>query len=169
MELRRNAEDTSRQNNPDVRLREVEEGDLELLLAWRSNELVHRHFTYQGGPLKWHQHWEWWKSRRHRKDWVILLTDGTGVRRVGVANVSKLDQEVPEIGLYIGEVTLWGSGVGGKAVREVKSWLKQQGYRRCMAGIREGNGRSIKLFSGLGFHQVSVTEGGRRIYEADLA
>jgi RimJ/RimL family protein N-acetyltransferase len=152
-----------------VTLREVEEDDLELLLAWRSNKLVHRHFTDQHGPLKWYEHWKWWKSREHRKDWVVLLTDETGVRRVGVANVGKLDREVPEIGLYIGEVTLWGGGVGRRAVQEVMNWLRREGYSRCMAGVRQGNERSVKLFTGLGFQQVSVTEGGRRIYETDLA
>jgi RimJ/RimL family protein N-acetyltransferase len=152
----------------DVLLRDADDGDLELLMAWRSNPLVYQHFTIQNQPLAWEEHLRWWRGRKHRKDWIVLLKDGGRVRAVGSANASRLDEPVPEVGLYIGESTLWGKGVGRGALTRVLILLARDGYSRCWAGIQASNDRSRRLFERLGFQLVGPPSTGRLRYERDI-
>ena len=94
-----------------VRLRPARTADLPLLLAWRSNPRIYEHFRGQEGPLVWESHVRWWESRRDRKDWIIVVEDTLGGRPVGSIYATDLDQEAPELGLYIGEVSAWGKGI----------------------------------------------------------
>jgi RimJ/RimL family protein N-acetyltransferase len=151
----------------DVSLREAEEDDLELLMAWRSNPMVYQHFTIQNQPLTWEEHLRWWLTRKHRRDWMVLLNDGGRVRSVGSANASRLNEQVPEVGLYIGESTLWGKGVGRDALTQVLIRLARDGYSHCWAGIQAGNDRSRRLFERLGFRLVGPSTGRLR-YERDI-
>lgn len=151
-----------------VSLREVEEADLELLMAWRSNPLIYQHFTLQTGPLTWEEHLGWWLNRKHRKDWIVLLQGEEGVRRVGSVNASRLDEPMPEVGLYIGESTLWGKGVGRSALRQVLSKLAKDGYSRCWAGIQAANTRSQNLFESVGFRRRGSESAARLRYERDI-
>ena len=152
-----------------VTLQEATLGDLELLLAWRSIPAVHEHFTQQSAPPTWEEHVRWWSQRTERKDWIILLHDGDEVRRVGAANASRLGQSMPEVGLYIGELSLWGKHVGEYALREVLSWLGQRAYGSCWAGIREDNDRSRRLFERVGFRYAGYDSPGRLRYELELS
>jgi RimJ/RimL family protein N-acetyltransferase len=140
-----------------------------LLLAWRSNPLVFQHFTIQSDPLTWEEHLRWWVNRKQRKDWVVLLQEEERTRRVGVVNVSRLDEPMPEIGLYVGEVTLWGHRVGARALQQALDLLAGDGYARCCAGIRAANDRSQRLFEDAGFIRTGMAGEDRFSYEVDLA
>lgn len=136
-----------------VRLRELNEADLELLLAWRSNPQVYQYFSSQTGALVWADHFTWWCTRKHRKDWIILLSENNHERRVGSLNVSRLETGSPEIGLLIGETTLWGQGVASRALRFALTWLKGEKYESAQAKIHPKNVASVRLFEREGFHQ----------------
>ena len=97
-----------------VYLRELKKSDLELLLAWAHISEIWEYLptSRRGEKLTWEKHFQWWTNRQNRIDWMIIY-DG---RSVGVVHVCNLDTDYPEIGLYIGEVTLWGKGIGKKAL-----------------------------------------------------
>lgn len=151
-----------------VRLREAIDDDLELLMAWRSNPLVFRHFFRQSEPLKWEEHLRWWQSRRCRKDWIIALEDDGRERFVGSVNAARLDSDSPEVGVFVGEVTLWGRGVGRKAVALAVEYLREWGYKKAWALIAEGNVASFKLFEAVGFRRIGEGHKGEWIYERVL-
>ena len=90
------------------------------------------------------------------------------MRRVGSANASQLDEPIPEVGLYIGELTVWGRGVGRSALTQVLEWLAGEGYRRCWAGIQAANERSRSLFESAGFRRSGSELQERLRYERDL-
>jgi RimJ/RimL family protein N-acetyltransferase len=152
-------------NNFKIMIRQATDSDLELLMAWRSNPLIYKLFFIQKEPLKWDEHYSWWIRRENRIDWMILIEENNVARRIGSVNVSQLDTDNPEIGVFIGELRLWGKHIGRYAVLCVLRWLKNIGHKRTHVRIRENNIGSIRLFESLGFKKVKEGGVGEWIYE----
>lgn len=131
---------------------------LELLMAWRSHPEVYRYFSMQDGPLRWEDHIQFWTTRQDRNDWIICYDDGTRKRKVGSINVSGLSSETPEIGVFVGEVTLTRRGVGTRAVSIVLHWLKAQGHTCAYARVSRENEASKKFFESLGFRVLEESQ-----------
>lgn len=126
----------------DVRVSPLSDDDLELVLAWRSNPHVYRHFRNQDGPLKWEDHVSWFESRpEDRYDYVLQFAG----RRVGVVSLDADDA----VSVYLGDVDARGQGVGTNAVE----WLCDRFDDRAplRAEIHEPNTRSQRLFERCGF------------------
>lgn len=153
-----------------VSLREATFADLELVMAWRSHPDVYRYFFLQReqGALKWEGHLRFWETRSNRKDWIILLREDGISRAVGMVYAFNLDEETPRLGIYVGEVTLWGKGVGRDAIRLASLWLQEQGYAKCWAGIIDGNGASMRIFEANGFRRTGPARDGEWTYVKDL-
>ena len=153
-----------------VYLRKVEEADLELLLAWAHIPEIWKYLptTRQKEKLLWWDHWRWWKHREDRIEYMITVNDGlTGRRRVGVVHYVIVDP-FPEVGLYIGETTLWGEQVGKDALMMLLEKLAPPMYLKVRAVIHPKNKRSIRLFTGLGFHKIEKGRKGQDTYEFDF-
>lgn len=151
-----------------VSLRPVIRDDLELMMAWRSVPAVYAGFYLQSKPLTWEEHWKWWKSRTKRMDWIVVLENNDGVRDVGVVNVTGLGNECPSVGIYIGDVTLWGKKVGSRAVGLVINWLSVNGFKEAQADILKDNIASIKMFESVGFRKAGEGRDGEWLYRLIL-
>ena len=151
-----------------VLLREVTDNDMELILAWRSSPLVYQSLYSQRGPLTWEEHYKWWKSRYNWKRWIIQVNDNETTRDVGCVNFGQLDSWKPQVGIFIGEVTLWGKGIAKEALTLALEWLREQSYIRIWTTILKDNFRSIKLFEGLGFKKIGEGRPGEWEYELRL-
>ncbi|MFW9920974.1 MAG: GNAT family N-acetyltransferase [Candidatus Thorarchaeota archaeon] len=143
-----------------VQLYPFSNDDLELMMAWRSHPEVYRYFLLQEGPLIWEDHYRFWNSRQDRYDWIINYDDGICKRKVGSINVSKLSSEEPEVGIFIGEITLMKKGIGKEALRLIVEWLKGERYGQACAYISKDNLPSQKLFSSLGFKKSAEAHNG---------
>lgn len=152
----------------EIEFRQATENDLELLLAWRSHPKLYGNFYLQKGPLDWDAHREWWFSREHRRDWIIVLDSDGRWRDVGSVNVSDLDTNLPEVGVYVGEITLWGQGVATDAVAFAVDWAKDQGYPAVKARILESNEGSRRVFESLGFRKVGAARENEYEYRKPL-
>ncbi len=134
-----------------IYLRPLTENDYPLTMAWRSNPLVYQGFYSQKKPLEWEEHINWIHSRN--QDWrnfIIMYND----RPVGVAIVCQLDHWSPEIGYYIGEVSLWGKGICTEAVRLLLQYVKNYGRDYCHTTILKSNKRALCLAEKLGFKKL---------------
>ena len=150
-------------------LRDATDSDLPLIMAWRSTEKIYQGFYTQKSPLVWHEHLSWWKSRPSSwKQFIITLIQGTHVRDIGVVTIGQLDHWSPEIGYFIGEVSLWGSGLGKQAVSLGLEWLKKNGKKFCHTTILDDNIRSIKLIKSLGFKKFGKAREGESWYQKKL-
>jgi RimJ/RimL family protein N-acetyltransferase len=132
------------ERTPPIHVTPLGREDLELVLAWRSNEQIYRHFRKQDGPLDWDQHISWYDSRpTDRHDFVIHYKD----RRVGVISVDTTD----EVSIYLGDFSSHGHGVATATLR----WLCKRFADRTplMAEIHEDNESSKRLFERCEFHQ----------------
>ena len=148
-----------------VALRSVRDEDLELLLAWAwiPSIWVYMPTSRRVEVLTWEHHYRWWQQRRNRKDWMILLEDEGFQRRVGVVHID-FNSEPPEIGLYIGEITLHGKGIGKRALEMA---IEESECNNLVAVVNPQNGRSVALFEGLGFKYKGGARHGQTLYGFD--
>ena len=154
-----------------ILLREARDSDMELIMAWRSNPLIYQGLYRQSVtkiPLTWQEHWDWWNSRYNWRIFIIQVNDSNWTRDVGYINIGQLDHWEPELGITIGEVSLWGKGVGKQALSLALDWLKEKGYKYVHTSIIKGNDNSIKLFEGLGFRRIGEAREGEWEYKLCL-
>jgi RimJ/RimL family protein N-acetyltransferase len=141
-----------------IKLRAAKDRDMELVMAWRSNPLIYQGFHRQQGPLSFEEHYNWWKSQKNWRRWVIVYGAGKYARDVGIVDVRHLNTECPEIGFLIGEIPLWGKGVGKQAANLGINWLRKHGYKKVCAEVVDANERSKKLLQNLGFKLAQQQE-----------
>ena len=148
-----------------VSLRELRDTDLPLLLAWAHIKEI---WTYMptsrsSENLTWERHFSWWKSRKDRVDWII---EPVGFQRpVGVIHLAGLSKPFPEVGLYIGEVGLWGQDIGEQSLKMVMAEASAMGIIILVAVMLKENQRSVSLFMKLGFKDIGEARNGQRRYE----
>lgn len=150
-------------------LRDTTQADKALVMAWRSNAELYQGFYSQKKPLEWQEHSDWWDSRN--RDWrqfIIVLQEDTHLRDIGVVTIGQLDHWNPEVGYYIGELTLWGRGYGREAVRLACDWLRGKGYEYVHTTVLKSNFRSIMLLHGLGFEMAGNARAGELRFERKL-
>ena len=126
-----------------IYLRQATFGDLPLIMAWRNNQLVYKGFVQQTNPLVWEEHLNWWNSLKDDQRVFVICYDD---RPVGVVTTND-----NEVGYYIGEVTLWGQGIGTQVVGQVCDWLKDKGTEDVYLRIKDDNIASQRLATKLGF------------------
>lgn len=131
-----------------VTLREATDGDVPLMYEWRNKKEVYQGFYTQKEPLAPEEHQKWWESRN--KDWRSLIIV-CQEKSIGVVTIGQLDHWSPEIGYYIGDTSMWGKGVGTRAVRLGLDWIRRCGKQHCHSSVLTKNIRSIRLLVTLGF------------------
>ena len=140
-------------------LRRATEADLPLKLAWRNNPLISQGFYSQsknGNLISWEEHTNWWKSRNNWQDMVVMLVEDYTERPIGFVSIGQTDHWSPEVGFFVGEISLWGTGIGKEAVRQAIEFVRE--YAKSHAHIthlhttvKKDNERSIRLLKSLGF------------------
>ncbi|MDD5397532.1 MAG: GNAT family N-acetyltransferase [Dehalococcoidia bacterium] len=155
-------------NSEDVVLCPVTPNDYELILAWRNNRKINFGFYSQatGHEISWEEHVAWLKSRN--EDWLNFMIWFHG-RRIGAVTIGNLDHWAPEIGYYIGEITLWGQGIGTEAVRNALYYLWSLcGKKWARTTIIDENAGSIRVCEKLGFKKIGPARPGESWYQTDL-
>ena len=144
--------------NIKIKLRDAKDQDMELVMAWRSNPLIYKDFHIQQGPLSFEEHLDWWKSQKNWRQWIVVYGEGNYTRDVGKVDVRYLETDCPEVSYFIGELPLWGKGVGTQAVKLALEWLGDNGYKKACAKVLEDNERSKRLLTNLGFKLTNEKE-----------
>jgi len=150
-----------------VLLRDATPYDLPLILAWRSIPDIYKWFFIQAREnrvLTWKEHYAYWEAAKEQHLFIIGV-ENDWVRDVGFVNLSDLDSQKPKVSIAIGEVSLWGKGVGHKALKLGIEWLKRQRKEYVHTSILKKNDRSIKLFESCGFKRIGEARGGEWEYE----
>lgn len=147
-----------------ILLREATDNDLELILAWRNNPLIWQGLYTQSRenrPLTWEEHYKFWHSpyRATWKQFIIQINDGQWTRSVGYVQFGQLDHWRPEIACVIGEVSLWGQGIGKEATLLALDWLGNQDwhgkkYEKIHTSVLKSNERAVRLFESVGFKRI---------------
>jgi len=149
-------------------LREATEADRVLVLSWRNNPLIWAGTYTQRTPLSWQDHKIWWSSRKDHIMLMVVLIEEDIAREIGVLNISPLSYWSPEIGIIIGEVSLWNKGYGTEAFRLGCRWLKEKGYRYTSTTVLDTNRSAIRMLEKLGFHRTCEAREGESRYAKEL-
>jgi len=147
-----------------VMLRDATDDDMELVLKWRNIPEVYRGFYQQSREnrvLTYEEHYKWWHSRYNWQTFIIMFEG----KDAGCINIGQLDNWNPEVSIFIGEVTLWGKGIGKQALSLALDWLKSKGYEKVHTTILKNNARAIWLFESLGFQWVGEARKTEWAYE----
>ena len=158
----------------EVDLRPLDDTDLPILLAWAHMLKIWEYLptSRRSEILTWEEHNKWFHFKRNNRfDWTILLDDGKWKQRsVGMVHVIEIHEEYPEVGLYIGDVNLWGKGIGKRALQLVIGRMSVYSHIQGLhAIIHPDNKRSIRLFKSLGFKKVGEARKGQDRYECTFS
>jgi len=153
-----------------IRLRPLTREDYELVMAWRSHPDVYAGNYTQDHPLAWREHVNWVMNRPADSEMHIisLSEEGLPERRAGGVNLCNLNTDEPEVGIYIGDTTLWGRGVAKQALCLTANYLEERGYRFIRASIKDGHERSERLFTSLGYVLIGAARAGESRYRKEL-
>lgn len=154
-----------------ISLRDMTIKDLELILAWRNHpeSLKGSYLARDRKFLTWEEHFEYWFNRpKTWKVFIIQLNNGVLTRDVGVLQFGATELWRPEVGIYTGEIGLWGQGVAKEAIKLGLEWLKLQGKHRLSATVLMDNERSIRLFESLGFKRIGEARPGEWAYDLNF-
>lgn len=127
-----------------TRLTDVKFEDLELILAWRNDEEITKWMPTTKKKISWEEEVEWWREASSGRIGLYLIVH-EGQRRVGYVHYSPRDGEV---GVIIGEKTLWGKGVGKRAIGLLVERIEN---RPLYAHIHPMNYASHGVFRANGF------------------
>jgi len=157
-----------------IYLRLAHYGDLPLIMAWRSNPLNWHGFFTQKEPLEWKEHLSWYSNRNQGwRELIITLVEDSIPRDIGLITIGQLDHWSPEIGVIIGETSLWNKGYGTEAINLALNWLREYSkeHRHVVGShstILDNNKPSIKAFKKCGFKYLGKAREGESWYQRQL-
>ena len=143
-----------------VTLRRVVATDLPILMAWRADPEIRKYLpsSKQERP-SWGAQTAWYKSAAIPGYWTATLdfSPEWGPRPIGLAHWLA---RTGEVGLLIGEKSLWRQGVGravlSLVLRKVSELRPELVTDDVWAVIHPDNEASLRLFESLGFIPGSV-------------
>ena len=135
-----------------VRLRPVCEGDLPHFQRWLNDPDVLQWLTLPKGPTLEEER-DWWEAEQRNPDDIVWAVETLDGRLLGdlALRPNPLGRWA-DLGIFIGEKTLWGRGYGTDAVRTA--------LRYAFAGMRlnrvslttdELNARALRCYEKCGF------------------
>jgi RimJ/RimL family protein N-acetyltransferase len=138
-----------------VRLRALEEGDLERTRAWVNDPEVAR-LVNRVTPVTGPQHREWYQrvlADPHQVIFAIeVVPDGMHIGNCGLKHIDPRVRK-GELWVYLGERAYWGQGYGTEACQALCRYgFERLNLHRIYLYVAEYNRSAIRLYERLGFH-----------------
>ena len=140
-----------------VRIRPLEIGDSELVVAWRNRRDVHEQlFAREAPTLESHRAWYEAYRRSSDREELIVLKDERPVGTVGLSSIDRHHRRA-EFGILIGEPSARGRGVAEAASRLLleRAFADLQLLRLWLHVFPE-NAAALRLYERLGFHREGL-------------
>ncbi|EJC1152411.1 GNAT family N-acetyltransferase [Cronobacter sakazakii] len=96
------------------------------------------------------QQLQFFHSLKERKDYLIFGIQ-LGTRKIGVAGLKNINNDIAEYWGYIGEKDLWGKGIGKIVIEEIECIANKCGVKKLYLKVSELNPRAIKAYHKSGF------------------
>ncbi|MBI2919554.1 MAG: GNAT family N-acetyltransferase [Planctomycetes bacterium] len=148
-----------------VAIRPLETADFELLFRWHLDNEIEV-LSGWGPRLSRETFDQKWSARiREPRDDLLffgILSEGALVGRIELALIDRANRNAAA-GLFVGERTAWGKGIGSAALRLLLDYaFKVENLERVWAHVFSFNPRAMRLMERVGF----VKEGVLRQHEA---
>lgn len=154
-----------------MRLRAIERSDLPQFVYWLNDPEISRHLSMVL-PLSMDMEEAWFSGLEKRppeeRPLGIEIETEAGWQLIGNVGFQKLDWRVrqAEIGIFIGEKSLWGRGYGRKAMAlMIRHGFDTLNLNRIYLRVNANNARGIRAYEALGFvhegrmRQATVLDG----------
>ena len=142
-----------------IRLRPLEEGDLDRTRAWVNDPEVAR-LVNRVAPVSAAEHRAWYQRVTGDRQQVIfaaeLLADQ---RHVGNCGLKGIDPRVrkAELWMYLGERAIWGQGYGTEVCRALcRFGFARLNLHRIHLYTPAYNGRAVALYEKVGFKKEGL-------------
>ncbi len=150
----RNLEETYRDTSVGIYLRRMTCDDTERIVQWRNSDAVRRQFIYQELFTR-ETHEQWIRTRVETGDVIQMiicdLQTGTPVGSVYIRDIDRRHKKA-EYGIFIGEPSARGRGVGTAAARLMLRYcFEEEGLHRIYLRVLAGNERAIHSYEKAGF------------------
>lgn len=101
--------------------------------------------------------YEWWlRCVNHVSDDFIRMGIECNERLIGYADLADIKDHTAEIGIAIGDSTLWGKGIGFNSTKCMMNYASEKlGITIFNAETHQTNIRSRKMLEKLGFKEIS--------------
>lgn len=140
--------------NDNVSIRLITEEDTPKVVAWRNAPSVVDQFIYRT-PLTEEGHLKWFRERIMTGEVVqFIITDTETNTDVGSVYFRDIDRQNKkcEYGIFIGEESCRGKGIGSKAAKLALDYaFSQLGMNRIFLRVFAKNPRAIKSYENAGF------------------
>lgn len=163
----------------ELSLRTVDDCDAGILARWRSDPRVMLAYAVYKGPvsesnvrsryLTGHSPRDRATGRFYEYQACIVEERGQPVAFVQYHRLRSsdadltgypLDRAIYEMDLFVGNVELWGRGIGSKSITLTRDFLlRSRGAERVIAIPQADNARSIRAFERAGFRRVRSVSG----------
>lgn len=139
-----------------VSIRPITEADTENIVKWRNAPSVVEHFIYRT-PLTAEAHLNWYENRVKTGEVAqFVITDLETGEDVGSVYLRDIDLQNKkcEYGIFIGEESCRGKGVGSAAARLALDYaFCTLGLNRVFLRVFADNPRAIKSYENAGFRR----------------
>ncbi len=136
----------------DVTIRPITERDTDLIIKWRNNPRVRDNFIFREEfNREIHENWLKEEIKTGQAIQYIICT-GDEHQPVGSVYFSNIEADKAEYGIFIGEDSALGSGVGTAAGRLLlKEGFEKYGFKDIYLRVFTDNIPAIKSYEKLGF------------------
>ncbi|MGN7387132.1 GNAT family N-acetyltransferase [Sporosarcina sp. SAFN-015] len=139
-----------------VSLRPLRIADYEAVLNWSKDDLFCAANDWEKNRDE-EELYQWWVRcvNIQAEDFIRLGIEFNG-KLIGYADLANIEGNIAEIGIAIGESSLWGKGIGYRSTLSLMKYASSRlGITDFSAETHETNIRSQKMLHNLGFKEVS--------------
>ncbi|MGG0669500.1 GNAT family N-acetyltransferase [Lederbergia citrisecunda] len=139
-----------------IALRPLSVSDYETVLNWSKDDLFCSANDWEKNRNE-EELYKWWLHcvNNEADDFIRMGIEFNG-KLIGYADLANIEGHSAEIGIAIGETSLWGKGIGYHSTLSLLKYASTElGITIFNAETHETNTRSRKMLQNLGFEEIS--------------
>ncbi|WOV87764.1 GNAT family N-acetyltransferase [Sporosarcina oncorhynchi] len=139
-----------------IKIRDISKGDYDAIVSWSKNDTFCSANGWELNRSEDELH-RWWMHcvNNESVDFIRKAIELDG-KLIGYADLATIQGQSAEVGIAIGDSTLWGKGIGADALKRMMEYASEKlGITVFHAETHEANSRAQRLLAKIGFLEVS--------------
>lgn len=139
-----------------IKMRPISIDDYQIVLNWSKDDYFCRANGWENNRNE-AEIYQWWLFcvNNEAEDFLRMRIE-YNEKLIGYADLATINDDIAELGIAIGESSLWGKGIGTNSAICMMNYAKEKlGITVLNAETHETNDRSRKMLEKLGFKEIS--------------